>query len=83
MVSSLGWAQNYHQIQSRNTDPVLSENCEGIFAYKQDQNGVFGLIRISNPDWSKNVLKVEFSVDAHLNVRLRLGLNFDECIKKP
>lgn len=47
-----------------------SQNCEEIFSYQQDKNGVFGLIKISNPDRIRNILKVELSLAAQLsNVR--------------
>ena len=63
-------SQQYSRTQSRNNFQASSQNCEGIFSYEQDQNGVFGLIRISKLDRIKNILKVEFSLAARIsNVR--------------
>ena len=62
--------QQYYPTQLQNNLYSSSQNCEGIFSYEQDQNGVFGLITISNPDPFRNILKVELSLAAQLsNVR--------------
>ena len=63
-------SQEYYPTQSQNRFYLSQQNCEGIFSYQQDQNEVFGLIRISNPDRIRNFLKVELSLAAQLsNVR--------------
>jgi hypothetical protein len=58
--------QNYQKNQ--NVYPQVSQAlaCQGIYSLKQDYSGYFGLITITNPDYSRNLLRVEMSLAARI-----------------
>lgn len=40
--------------------------CQGIFSLVQDQNGIFGLVTIENPNYFRNILIVELYLATRL-----------------
>jgi hypothetical protein len=79
-LRSTSTAQPYENYQNnQNTYPQVSQSqaCQEIYSLKQDYSGYYGLITIANPDYSRNILRVELSLAARLtNVSLKqMGQN--------
>lgn len=73
-ISSNQQLPNYRSISNRQTDnnnqPSTSA-CQDYWSYQNDYNGITGLVKIPNPSYSQNVLKISLS----LPVRLQLSVS--------
>lgn len=65
---------SYRSISNRQTDVIdepATSACGGYWSYRNDNNGVTGLVKIPNPSYTQNVLKIGLS----LPVRLQLSVS--------
>lgn len=66
--------QHNYQTQPQASYQSSGGSCDGIFSYRSDYGGNYGLLSINNPDYSRNNLRVEMTLAARLSSVSQKGL---------
>jgi hypothetical protein len=75
IIKDVGSSINPFNLNQHKQTNVYAQACQGIYLLQQDYFGYFGVITIANPDYSRNVLKMDMSLAARLSNVSRRATN--------